>query len=147
MEKDIFDEVTIENVIKKNDGLQEAVIDRAIDYYTAGLMPYESYERHVECISSALRSWCMYRVHEDVDSYVGMMAKAFIQFIRARYGYAELKTEEDEEDFFSKIHEGEYEAFSDCLRADVSREFLRLNKNLVGMREFFELEKECKSKK
>ena len=146
MERELFKEVTFDDVIRKHDGLSDAVLDRAMDYFAAGLMPYEPYERFVERISSVLRSWCMYHVWEDVDYYVGLLAKAFIQFIRARYGIKEFKSVNDEDSYFDKINEGEYEAFSECLRADVSCELLRQNSHLVGMKEFLKMEKNYKKK-
>lgn len=146
MERDYFKEVTFDDVTLKNDGLAKAVCDRAVDYHLAGLMPFEPYERLVERISFVLRSWCMYYVWEDVDTYVGVLAKAFILFIRARYDIKEIKSEDDEDAYLDKITEGEYEAFSECLRADVSQELLRRNSHLVGLREFLKMEKKNKIK-
>ena len=144
MERNFLKDVSFDQVTSRNRGLQAAVLERAKDYFRLGLMPFSTYERLVECISLTLRSWCSYFVWDDVDRYVGQMAQAFIQFIRSRYGLGEIKCDEDEDAYLDKITESEYEAFSECLRADVSQELLRQNSRFVGMREFLKMERQNK---
>ena len=139
-----FKKVTYDDVIMRNDGLAKAVCDRAVDYIMTGVAPFESYEELVDDICSDLRSWLRNYVWLDVDVYVGFMAKAFIQFIIARYGFKEIKKYSEEENVLDKINEGEFEDFSDCLLADTSRKMVEIHSSLIGMNELIKKEKKNK---
>lgn len=141
MENPIFKNVTFDDLTVERDGLCKAVLNRAHEYILAGLIPFETYERLIEHICTDLRSWCMNYVWINIDEYVGFMAKAFLRFVMARYGYKEIECEDDEDNLMMSFTPAEYEAFSECLRADVSRELCRHESRLVGMEEFLKNEK------
>jgi hypothetical protein len=140
MDNPIFSNVTFADLTEEGDGLCNAVLKRTHEYILAGLIPFESYEKLVEHICTDLRSWCMHYVWINLDEYVGFMAKAFLRFVMVRYDFKEIKSVDDEDNLMSHFTHAEYDAFSRCLRADVSRELCRQDSQIVGMKEFLEKE-------
>ena len=103
------------------------MLAKAAEIVEERLMPADPYETYVEDIACWLRLFTKYSIDDDMDYYVEQMAKAFLCFLREMFG----------DDVEEKITAANYETFSECLRVDVPRIWMKeLNGGLVGMREF-----------
>lgn len=122
--------------------LMERVIERAQDIADEQLWPSQDYEEYVMQVTEWLRNWTKYAATDTVGDVVNALAKAFLCYVYEMYG-----EEIDEEPtwLWGHIDEGEYEAFSECLRADVARIWTAWNGGLVGMREFKEIKNKNKN--
>ena len=129
-----------EDVSMRSWSLEEKVTERAYFYVVHGVIPLDPYETYVGLICSALRSWCKYSVCMSVDDLVDNLAKAYMRFIIARYCGDKHWDVKLSDEVFYNISDAEYETFSECLRADVCKEWHRRNGDLMGAREFIKRE-------
>jgi hypothetical protein len=117
-------------------GLEVQVKGHAAEILENGLIPLEPYESHVHRICDCLRSWCRTRIDFDANEIVDHLAKAYVRYIMA---YKHLEDPEKYMDlvYYDVFNDGaEYETFTECLLADICKEWQRMNHGLVGLREF-----------
>lgn len=133
-----------EDVSMRSWSLEEKVTERAYFYVVHGVIPLDPYETYVGLICSALRSWCKYSVCMSVDDLVDNLAKAYMRFVIARYCGDKHWDVKLSDEVFYNISDAEYETFSECLRADVCKEWHRRNGTLMGAREFIKKNKRIK---